>query len=124
MDTIFIRDLTIDTVIGSDDWEREIKQPVVFDLEMACDVARAAASDCVDDSLNYKAVCKRVVAFVEESECQLVETLAERVAALIISEFEVSWLRVKLNRRGAISGAKDVGVIIERGGRTPNLAAE
>lgn len=117
MDTIFIRELTVETVIGIYDWEREIKQPVLFDLEMACDVARAAASDSVDDTLDYKAVCKRVIAFVEASEFQLVETLAERVAQLIISEFQVPWLRVQVNKRGALRGAMDVGVIIERGER-------
>ena len=118
MDTIFIRELTIETVIGIYDWEREIKQPVLFDLEMACDVARAAASDSVADTLNYKAVCKRVIAFVEASEYQLVETLAERVAQLIISEFQVPWLRVRVNKRGALRGAVDVGVSIERGDRS------
>ncbi|MFT5448755.1 MAG: dihydroneopterin aldolase [Gammaproteobacteria bacterium] len=124
MDTIFIRELTVETVIGIYDWEREIKQPVVFDLDMACDVARAAASDSVDDALNYKAVCKRVIAFVEGSEFQLVETLAERVAELIINEFEVPWLRVQVNKRGALRGAKDVGVIIERGKRMPVQSSE
>ena len=117
MDTIFIRELTVETVIGIYDWERAIKQPVLLDLEMACDVARAAASDSVEDTLNYKAVCKRVIAFVEASEFQLVETLAERVAQLIISEFHVPWLRVQVNKRGALRGAKDVGVMIERGVR-------
>ena len=117
MDTIFIRQLTVETVIGIYDWEREIKQPVLFDLELACDVARAAVSDSVDDTLNYKAVCKRVIAFVEASEFQLVETLAERVAQLIISEFDVPWLRVQVNKRGALRGAMDVGVLIERGER-------
>jgi len=117
MDTIFIRELTVETVIGIYDWEREIKQSVSFDLEMASDVARAAISDSVDDTLNYKAVCKRVIEFVEASEFQLVETLAERVAQLIISEFDVPWLRVRVNKRGALRDAKDVGVIIERGER-------
>jgi len=124
MDTIFIRELTVETVIGAYDWEREIKQPVVFDLEMACDVARAAATDSVDDTLNYKTVCNRVIAFVEGSEFQLIETLAERVAGLIIDEFEVPWLRVQVNKRGALRGAKDVGVIIERGNRTPVQSLE
>ncbi|MFT5176617.1 MAG: dihydroneopterin aldolase [Gammaproteobacteria bacterium] len=123
MDTIFIRQLTIETVIGIYDWEREIKQAVLFDLEMACDVARAAASDSVDDTLNYKAVCKRVIAFVEGSEFQLVETLAERVAQLIISEFEVPWLRLQVNKRGALRGAIDVGVMIERGERHDGAGA-
>ena len=118
MDTIFIRELTVETVIGIYDWEREIKQPVLFDLEMACDVARAAASDSVDDTLNYKDVCKRVIAFVEASEFQLVETLAERVAQLIISEFQVPWIRLQVNKKGALRGAMDVGVRIERG--SPN----
>lgn len=117
MDTIFIRELGVETVIGIFDWEREIKQRVFFDLEMAVDCARAAASDSVDDTLNYKAVCKRVIAFVEDSEFQLVETLAERVAGVIMDEFRVPWLRVTVNKRGALRGAVDVGVVIERGTR-------
>ena len=123
MDTIFIRELTVETVIGIYDWEREIKQAVLFDLEMACDVARAAASDSVADTLDYKAVCKRVIAFVEASEFQLVETLAERVAQLIMSEFAVPWLRVQVNKRGALRGARDVGVSIERGERAVGAGA-
>ena len=117
MDIIFIRELTIETVIGIFDWEREIKQPVLLDIEMAGDCARAAGSDSVEDTLDYKAVCKRVIAFVEASEFQLVETLAERVAALIRDEFAVPWVRLKVNKRGALRGATDVGVIIERGER-------
>ena len=115
MDIIFIRELTVETIIGIFDWEREIKQPVLFDIEMACDCARAAATDAVDDTLNYKAVSKRVIAFVEKSEFQLVETLAERVAALIRDEFDVPWVRLRVNKRGALRGAVDVGVVIERG---------
>jgi len=117
MDIIFIRELTVETVIGIYDWEREIKQPVLFDIEMACDIARAAATDSVDDTLNYKAVSKRVIGFVENSEFQLVETLAERVAQLIMGEFDVPWVRLKVNKRGALRGATDVGVLIERGER-------
>ena len=117
MDTIFIRELTVETVIGIYDWEREIKQPVLFDIEMACDIARAAATDSVDDTLNYKAVSKRVIGFVEGSEFQLVETLAERVAELIMGEFDVPWVRLRVNKRGALRGAMDVGVLIERGER-------
>lgn len=117
MDTIFIRELAVETIIGIFDWEREIKQRVFFDLEMAVDCARAAASDSVDDTLNYKAVSKRVIAFVEASEFQLVETLAERVAGLIMEEFGVPWVRLTVNKRGALRGAIDVGVSIERGTR-------
>ncbi|HHJ14120.1 MAG TPA: dihydroneopterin aldolase [Gammaproteobacteria bacterium] len=115
MDTIFIRDLRIDTVIGIYDWERAIRQTISLDLEMGTDIARAAASDHIDDTLNYKAVAKRVIAFVEESRFQLVETLAERVAQLILDEFGVPWVRLVLNKGGALRGAAGVGIVIERG---------
>jgi dihydroneopterin aldolase len=117
MDIIFIRDLRIDAVIGIYDWERSIRQTLRLDLEMATDIARAAASDRIDDTLNYKAVAKRVIAFVEQSEFQLVETLAERVAELVQGEFAVPWLRLTLNKGGALRGAQGVGIIIERGVR-------
>ena len=117
MDIIFLTDLRIDTVIGIFDWERRIKQTVIFDLEMAADIRKAAATDSIADTLDYKAVAKRVIQFVEESEFQLVETLAEKVAQLILDEFTVPWVRVKLNKTGAIRGARDVGIIIERGQR-------
>jgi len=117
MDIIFIRDLRIDTVIGIYDWERSIKQTVHIDLELATDIARAAASDQIEDTLNYKAVAKSVIAFVEESSFQLVETLAERVVELVREEFSVPWVRLTLNKGGAVRGAQGVGVIIERGKR-------
>ena len=115
MDIIFLRDLRISTVIGIYDWERRIRQTVSLDLEMAADMRKAAASDAIEDTLNYKAVAKRVISFVEESRFQLVETLAERVAELVLREFQIPWLRVRLNKTGAVRGARDVGVIIERG---------
>jgi dihydroneopterin aldolase len=115
MDIIFLRDLRIDTVIGIYEWERRIRQTVSLDLEMAADMRKAAASDAIEDTLNYKAVAKRVISFVEESRFQLVETLAERVAELVLNEFQVPWLRLRLNKTGAVRGARDVGVIIERG---------
>ena len=118
MDTIFIRELRIDTVIGIYGWERAIRQTLSFDLEMATDIARAAASDSIDDTLNYKAVAKRIIAFVEASEFQLVETLAERVGELVREEFAVPWLRLTLNKGGAVRGARGVGVVIERGERS------
>ena len=117
MDIIFLQELRIDTVIGIYDWERKIRQTVVFDLEMATDIAAAAASDSIEDTLDYKAVAKRITAFVEASEFGLVETLAERVAAIVRDEFDVPWVRVTLNKAGAIRGARGVGVIIERGRR-------
>jgi dihydroneopterin aldolase len=117
MDLIFIRDLRIDTVIGIYDWERAIRQTVRIDLEMATDIRRAAASDHIDDTLNYKAVAKAVIAFVEASRFQLVETLAEKVAELVLVEFDVPWVRLTLNKGGAVRGAQGVGVVIERGSR-------
>ena len=117
MDRVFIENLTVETVIGIYDWERSIKQTVQLDLELASDITRAAASDRIEDTLNYKAVAKRVIAFVEESSFQLVETLAERIVALVREEFSVAWVRLTLNKGGAVRGAQGVGVIIERGKR-------
>ena len=117
MDTIFIRDLRVDTVIGIYDWERSIKQTVHIDLELGTDIAKAAASDRIEDTLNYKAVAKNVITFVEESRFQLVETLAERIVALVREEFSVPWVRLTLNKGGAVRGAQGVGVVIERGTR-------
>ena len=115
MDIVFLRDLRIETVIGIYDWERKIKQTVVLDLEMAGDVRKAAASERIEDALNYKAVAKRMIQFVGESRFQLVETLAERCAEVILSEFDVPWVRLSVNKIGAVTGARDVGVLIERG---------
>lgn len=117
MDIIYLSELKIETVIGIWDWERQIKQEVVIDLEMGTDIARAAASDHIDDTLDYKAVAKRVIQFVGDSRFQLVETLAERIAAIVRDEFAVPWVKVRVNKRGAIRGARDVGVVIERGSK-------
>lgn len=115
MDIIYLRDLKIETIIGIFDWEREIKQTISFDLDMATDIRKAAASDAIEDTLDYKTLSKRIIAYVEGSSFQLVETLAENVAAIILDEFEVCWVRVRLDKMGAIRGASGVGVIIERG---------
>jgi dihydroneopterin aldolase len=117
VDIIFLSDLRIDTVIGIWDWERKIRQTVSIDLEMSADIRKAAKTDSVDDTLNYKLVAKRLKAFVGDSGFQLVETLAENIAAIVLDEFEVDWVRVRVNKPGAIRGARDVGVIIERGNR-------
>ena len=117
MDIVFLRGLRIETVIGIYDWEKEIKQPVVLDIEMAGDIARAAASDKIEDTLDYKAISKRLKQFVSESRFELVETLAERCAAIIREEFGVPWVRLTLNKTGAVTDADGVGVIIERGER-------
>lgn len=117
MDIIFLRDLRIETVIGIFEWERRIKQTISFDLEMATDIRKAAASDSIEDTLNYKAVAKRLIEFVGNSDFQLVETLAERVAEIVMNEFGVPWIRLTVNKTGAVRGARDVGVIIERGAK-------
>jgi len=114
---VYVRDLKIPTLIGIYEWERRIRQTLHFDLEMSADIARAAVSDDIKDALNYKAVTKRIIEFVSNSEFQLVETLAERVAGLVRDEFDVAWVRITLNKKGALTGATDVGVIIERGTR-------
>jgi dihydroneopterin aldolase len=114
MDKVYIRDLKIPTVIGIYDWEREVRQTVSLDLDMATDIRRAARSDSIEDTLNYKAIAKRLIAFVEQSEYQLVETLAERCADIVLNEFDVPWLRLRLSKPGAVRGSRDVGIIIER----------
>lgn len=115
MDIVYIRDLKIDTVIGIFDWERRIRQTVSIDLEMATDIRKAAASDDIKDALDYKSVAKRIIAFVSESEFLLVETLAEKVAGIVLTEFNVPWLRLRLSKPGAVRGSQDVGLVIERG---------
>ena len=117
MDIIYISQLRVETVIGVYEWERHIRQVVLLDLEMATDVARAAATDNIADALNYKAVAKRVAAFVEGTRFQLVETLAERVAERVLDEFGVPWVRLRVCKEGALRGVKEVGVLIEQGRR-------
>ena len=117
MDKIFLNELKVETVIGIWEWERKIRQTVVIDLEMSADIAKAAATDKVEDTLNYKSVAKRVQAFVADSSFQLVETLAERIAGIVREEFDVEWVKVRVNKPGAIRGSRDVGILIERGPR-------
>jgi dihydroneopterin aldolase len=117
MDIVFINDLRIETIIGIYDWERKVKQTISLDLEMGADIRKSAASDAIDDTLDYKAVAKRLIAFVGESEYQLVETLAEKIAEIVVSEFSVPWVKLTVRKPGAVRGSRDVGVIIERGSR-------
>ncbi|KFL36489.1 dihydroneopterin aldolase [Arenimonas donghaensis] len=114
MDKVFIEALEIECVIGIYDWERKIRQPVVLDIEMAFDNRKPAASDDIADTLDYKAVSKRLIQFVSESNFGLVESLAERCAAIILEEFDVEHVRLKLAKPGAVRGSRAVGVIIER----------
>lgn len=116
-DTIYLGGLQIETIVGIWDWERQIPQTVVVDLEMAADIAKAAATDSIDDTLNYKLVSKRIQSLVEDGGFQLVETMAEKIAEAVINEFDVPWVKVRINKPGAIRGARNVGVEIERGSR-------
>ena len=118
MDIVFIRELRADTVIGVYDWERRIRQSVVLDLEMATDNRRAAGRDRIEDALDYAALSARVLSFIEGSEFRLIETMAEQVAAIVMGEFAVPWLRLRLCKPGAVAAARDVGVLIERGERS------
>ncbi|WP_262967020.1 dihydroneopterin aldolase [Methylobacter psychrophilus] len=117
MDIIFLGGLEIETIIGIYDWERETKQTVVLDIEMAFDIQKAAETDDIQYALDYKTVSKRIIAFVETSQFLLVEKLISEIAAIIQNEFNVSWVKIILNKKGAIRGASDVGIIIERGER-------
>jgi 7,8-dihydroneopterin aldolase/epimerase/oxygenase len=113
-DRIFLHGLTTKCIIGFIDWERRVKQTVVLDIEMPVDCRRASLTDEVVDTLDYKKVAKRVLAFVGASEFRLVETLAHSVALLILEEFTVEWVRIALNKPGAIRNSRDVGVVIKR----------
>jgi len=115
MDRVLIEGLEVRTVIGIYDWEREIRQTVRLDMEMAWDISRAGASDDIADTLDYKAVSKRLIAFVEGSSFGLIEALAEACAKIVLEEFTVSWMRLKMSKPGAVRGSENVAVLIERG---------
>lgn len=114
MDKIFLSQLSVECIVGIWDWERRVKQTVIIDVELAADIRKAAATDHIEDTIDYKRVAKRLLSFVGESQFQLVETLTEQIARVIVTEFGVSWVKVRLNKRGAIRGARDVGIEIER----------
>ncbi|MAJ87308.1 MAG: dihydroneopterin aldolase [Cellvibrionales bacterium TMED148] len=117
MDLVYIKNLRIETVIGIYDWEREIKQVVSMDLEMAADISMAAQTDDIEHALNYKLISKRIIKFVQEQNFKLIEAMAEEVAQIVIAEFSVPWIRLRLSKPGALRGSEDVGIIIERGSR-------
>jgi dihydroneopterin aldolase len=114
MDKIFIHALKTEAIIGIFDWERQVKQTVIVDIEISADIRKAALSDSIVDTLNYKKVAKRVLAFVEGSQFHLVETLAEHVAMLLLEDFGIAWVRLSLSKPGAIRSSRDVGVLLER----------
>ena len=119
MDIIFLGGLEIETIIGIYDWERVTKQTVILDIEMAFDIQKAAETDDIQYALDYKTVSHRIISFVEASQFLLVEKLISEIADIIRNEFNVPWVKITLNKKGAIRGASDVGIIIERGERQP-----
>jgi 7,8-dihydroneopterin aldolase/epimerase/oxygenase len=114
MDKIFIHALKTEAIIGIFDWERQVKQTVLVDIELSADIRKAALTDSIGDTLNYKGVAKRVLTFVEASQFHLVETLAEHIAMLILEEFGVAWVSITLSKPGAVRSSRDVGVVLER----------
>jgi len=113
-DRIFLRGLECQCIIGFIEWERRVAQKVVLDLEFPSDCARAAASDAVADTIDYKQVAKRVLAYVAGTEFHLIETLAHRLALLLLEEFALAWVSVEVNKPGAIRHSRDVGVRVLR----------
>ncbi|MBP8019756.1 MAG: dihydroneopterin aldolase [Agitococcus sp.] len=115
MDILYIRNLKVDAVVGIFSWEKRIRQPLHLDLEIAIDIRKAAATDDIQYALDYKTVSTRLTQFISQSEWHLIETLAEKIAALLMSEFGVTWLRLKLSKPAALPSADSVGLMIERG---------
>ncbi len=114
-DSVFISGLSIEATIGVYDWERTIKQRLVLDLDMCFDIDRAAASDDLKYALDYSAVSQRIISYVEASSFQLLEALVEQVSSIVMNEFSVSGLRLKINKPGAVPEASSVGLVITRG---------
>ena len=114
VDKLFIRELKVETIIGFLDWERRVKQNVSIDLELATDARRAAQTDAVRSALNYDDLARRLTEFVGQSQFHLVESLAEAVARIALQEFGAPWVKVTIAKPGAVDGARDVGIVIER----------
>jgi dihydroneopterin aldolase len=115
MDIVYLHGLRLETVIGIWAWERQLKQTLVVDLDLGTDIARAGRSDAIEDTIDYKAVSKRLIALAQKSKFFLVEALAENIAVILIAEFNIEWVRIRINKQGALADVRDVGVIIERG---------
>lgn len=114
VDTIFVRDLRVETTIGVYDWERRIRQTVKLDIELGADIRAAAKTDHIDDTLSYRDVAARIETFIRGSEFLLLETLAEQCAELILNEFPTPWVQLTVSKPGAVAAASEVGVKIRR----------
>ena len=114
MDQVLIEGLSLETVIGVYDWERTVRQRLELDLELGTDIRPAARDDDLDRTLDYAAICQRLADYADPNAHGLVETFAERVAALLIEEFGVRQLRLTVRKPGAVAAARAVGIRIER----------
>ena len=115
MDIIYLHNLKVDTVIGVWDWERRIRQTLVMDVDLGVDTARAGATDALEYTVDYQAVTERIIAFTAQSTFKLIEALAENIAKIVLTEFAVRWIRVRINKQGVVRHVRDVGIVIERG---------
>jgi len=114
MDHVFIEALEVQTIVGVYAWERDIRQVLVLDVEMAWDTREAALTDELAATVDYHGVVKRLTEFIEAGRFQLVETVAERCAEILMNEFHVPRVRLRVAKPGAIKTARAVGVVIER----------
>jgi dihydroneopterin aldolase len=114
MDIVFLHGLEVDAVIGIWDWERQFEQTLEIDVDMGTDIRQAARSDAIEDTIDYKAVTKRIMGLAREGKCLLVERLIEEIAETVLREFDVHWIRVRINKKSAVRQVREVGVMIER----------
>lgn len=117
MDIVFVENLKIAACIGVWEWERRVKQNLIVDIQLGCDIHQAAQSDSIEDAISYKDVATRIHDFVAESNFKLIESVAESIATIILEEFSATWCRVKISKPRAVEKASNVGVIIERGSK-------
>jgi len=114
MDIVYLHGLRLETIIGVWEWERQLKQSVVVDLDLGTDISQAGSSDSIEDTIDYKSVSTRLIKLAAESEFSLLEALAESISAILLGEFKIEWVRIRINKQGALREVRDVGVIIER----------
>ncbi|GGY36364.1 7,8-dihydroneopterin aldolase [Bacterioplanes sanyensis] len=115
MDSVFIHGLSVDAVIGVFEWEKQLQQPLIFDLEMAWDIRQAAATDDLQYALNYQAVTEFIEHFVGSQQFELLETLLEQLAAGLRQQFAIPWLSIQVQKPAVVPQARAVGLKIERG---------
>lgn len=113
-DKIYVEDLRVKATIGIFDWEKKIKQDVSISYEIPHDNVKAAKADAIEATTDYKSITKGIISFVENNKFELVETFAEKIAEMVIKDFNIDEIRLRVSKPGALRFSKDVGVIIER----------